>query len=133
VTAAVLVLGAWGLVVAARRLNRRGRGSACYAALATAAGLSIAGLLALLAGPRLAGLDPAASAYTATVWVLVSWAALHVLVGVVMQLYCVARRIAGWLTPDHDADLANVVLYWHFTAVTVAGTVAIVAGFPMVA
>jgi len=54
-------------------------------------------------------------------------------VGVIMQLYCVARRLAGRMTARHDIDIANVTLYWHFTAVTVLVTVAVVAGFPLVA
>jgi cytochrome c oxidase subunit I+III len=49
-----------------------------------------------------------------------------------MQLYCVARRWRGRLTADHDIDIVNVTLYWHFVAVTVAMTVAVVAGFPRV-
>jgi cytochrome c oxidase subunit I+III len=49
-----------------------------------------------------------------------------------MHLYCVARRWAGRMTARHDMDIANVTLYWHFTAVTVAITVAVIAGFPFV-
>jgi cytochrome c oxidase subunit I+III len=30
-------------------------------------------------------------------------------------------------------DIRNVALYWHFTAATAAITVAVVAGFPLVA
>jgi cytochrome c oxidase subunit I+III len=71
--------------------------------------------------------------YPATVWLLVDWTALHVAIGILMQLYCVARRLAGRLTPRYDAELANVVLYWHFTIVTAAITIAVIAGFPLVA
>ena len=50
-----------------------------------------------------------------------------------MQLYCVARRLAGRMTARYDIDITNVALYWHFTAITVVVTVAVIAGFPLVA
>jgi cytochrome c oxidase subunit I+III len=78
------------------------------------------------------GLDPASNVYPATVWILVIWTAAHVVVGLIMQLYCVARRLAGRMTSRYDIDISNVALYWHFVAVTVVITVAVIAGFPMV-
>ena len=131
--AAGLLLAAWGLTVLARRWNRRDRAAAFYAGLLAAAALSAAGGGALLAGPWLAGLDPTRDVYPATVWVLVLWTALHVAVGIIMQLYCLARRLAGRMTARHDIDIVNVTLYWHFTALTVVITVAVIAGFPLVA
>jgi cytochrome c oxidase subunit I+III len=86
----------------------------------------------LLAGPRVTGLDPARHAYPATVWILVIWTVAHVMVGVIMHLYCLARSVAGRLTARYDIDIANVILYWHFVAVTVGVTVAVIAGFPLV-
>ena len=67
------------------------------------------------------------------VWVLVGWTALHVGVGAIMQLYCVARRLAGRMTARHDIDMSNVALYWHFVAVMTVVTVGVIAGFPLVA
>jgi heme/copper-type cytochrome/quinol oxidase subunit 3 len=52
-------------------------------------------------------------------------------VGVIMQLYCLARRIAGRMTARYDSDISNVALYWHFTALTAAITIAVIAGFPL--
>lgn len=49
-----------------------------------------------------------------------------------MQLYCVARRLAGRMTARLDAEIVNVALYWHFTALTAVMTVAVIAGFPVV-
>jgi cytochrome c oxidase subunit I+III len=60
----------------------------------------------------------------------VIWAAFHALLGVVMQLYCVAREWAGRLTPTYDMDIQNVTLYWHFVALTSTVVVTAVAGFP---
>ena len=88
---------------------------------------------ALLAGPRLAGMDPTRHAYDAIVWLLVGWTVLHVAVGALMQAYCIARRLAGRMTAVHDIDIRNVALYWHFVAITATTTVAVVAGFPLVA
>ena len=133
VVAAVLVLGAWGAMVLARRWNRHDRAGAFYGGISVAVVFAVGSILALLAGPWLAGLDPTTHVYPATVWVLVLWTALHVAVGVIMQLYCTARRLAGRMTARHDIDIANVVLYWHFVAITVVTTVAVIAGFPLVA
>jgi cytochrome c oxidase subunit I+III len=66
------------------------------------------------------------------VWILVAWTAVHVAVGVIMQLYCIVRRLAGWITARHEIDIANVVLYWHFAALTAVITIAVIAGFPLV-
>ena len=133
VAAAVLLLGAWGATVAAHRLNRRGSAAGYYVALGGGVLLACAGGGALAAGPWSYGMDPAAHAYTATVWVLVAWNVLHLITGVIMQLYSLASRAAGRMTPAHDIDISNTVLFWHFTVFTALVTVAVIAGFPLVA
>jgi cytochrome c oxidase subunit I+III len=131
--AGILLVGSWGLTVLARRWNRNGSPAACYAGLVWSIVLACAGGGALLAGPWVSGLDPASHVYPAIVWLLVAWTVLHVVLGVIMQLYCLAGRIAGRLTARHEIDLSNVSLYWHFTILTVVITVATIAGFPLVA
>jgi cytochrome c oxidase subunit I+III len=131
--ALALLLGSWALTLLARRWNRRDRAALFHAGLLTAAALSVAGGGALLAGPWLSGLDPASHAYPAIVWTLVIWTAVHVAVGLIAQLYCVARRLAGRMTARHDIDIANIALYWHFAAFMALVTVAVIAGFPLVA
>jgi cytochrome c oxidase subunit I+III len=37
------------------------------------------------------------------------------------------------MTATHDIEIANVALYWHFCTLTVVVSVAVVAGFPLVA
>jgi cytochrome c oxidase subunit I+III len=37
------------------------------------------------------------------------------------------------MTAEFDIDIANVALYWHFVGITVLITVAVIAGFPLVA
>ncbi len=129
--ALALLIGAWLGMLAARHLNGVGRRGAYYVALSVSVIAALAGGAALLAAPWLTGLDPASHVYPAMVWALVIWALLHVAVGVLMQLYCIARALAGRLTAEHDIDICNVTLYWHFAMVTVAVTVATIAGFPL--
>ncbi len=131
--AAGLLLEAWALTIFARRWNKRDWSNGFYAGLLMAVALALGGGAALLAGPWMTGLDPASHVYPATVWILVIWTAAHVAVGLIMQLYCVARRLAGRMTARYEMDISNVALYWHFVAVTVLITVAVIAGFPLVA
>ena len=129
--ALVLAIAAWVATVLARGLNRRVSGVGFHLAAACAVVLALASGAALLAGPWLTGMDPTAHAYQATVWLLVGWTTVHIAAGVVMQLYCIARRAAGRMTAEHDIDIHNVTLYWHFVAITVLVTVATIAGFPL--
>jgi cytochrome c oxidase subunit I+III len=131
--AAVLLVGAWGLVVLARRFNRRDRAAGFHAALVAAALFAFFGGAALVAGPWSSGLEPSRHVYPAIVWLLVLWTVVHVGLGILMQGYCLARRLVGAMTGRHDIDIANVALYWHFTLVTAVITIAVIAGFPLVA
>ena len=131
VVGAGILCAAWVATLFGRWCNRRNLAAGFYAALFVAAVLSVLGSLALFNG--LWPLDPKESAYTAIVWVLVVWTILHIAVGALMQLYCIARRAAGRMTARHDIDISNVGLYWHFTGFTVLVTVAVIAGFPLVA
>ena len=132
VTGMVLLLIAYGLTLLSRYWNRSGQVSAFYLSLTLAAVVSLAGACALLSGPWLTGLDPTTHVYPAIVWVLTGWTVLHVILGGIMQLYCLARRGAGKMTNQWDADIVNVSLYWHFLALTVVMTVGVIAGFPSV-
>jgi cytochrome c oxidase subunit I+III len=132
VLAGLLVAAAWGLTLLGRRLNRSGRAKAFHVSLGGGMLLGLLGAAALLAGPWLTGLDPARHAYPATVWLLMIWSSLHVVIGVIMQFYCIARRLAGRMTARHDIDIHNVTLYWHFTGLMVLISVLVGAGFPLV-
>jgi cytochrome c oxidase subunit I+III len=127
-----LLVAAWGLTILARRWNRSDRGALFHAAVLAGVAANAAGCAALLAGPWLTGLDPEAHVYAAIVWVLVIWTAAHGLGGLIMQLYCSARRLFGRMDARHDIDIANTTLYWHFVAATAVVTVAVIAGFPLV-
>ncbi len=128
-----LLLLAWLATLAARSVNRRDWPALFYGAIALASGSAVAGAAALLWAPAAAGMDPTAHVYPATVWLLMIWTALHAGIGVLMHVYCAARRLAGRMDARHDIDIVNVSLYWHFTALTTLIAVAVVAGFPQVA
>jgi len=131
--AAAAILAAWGLMLAARRVNARGSAAGLRAVVVVSVALAALGTAALLYAPFVTGLDPTQHSYPAIVWVLVLWTALHVALGILMQLYCMARSFAGRLTRQYDIDIHNVVLYWHFVAITAAVTVAVIAFFPLAA
>ena len=116
--------------VAARTLNASGRGAAFYAVIVLAVATAALTVAALVRTVTTSTLDPATSAYAATVALLVIWCVVHVVLGIVMRIYCAARRLAGRMTARHDIDIGNVTLYWHFTAATVVLAMAVVGGFP---
>ena len=127
-----ILLAAWGLTLGARALNRADRPGWYYAALGAAGAAGLAGGAALLGGPWHGGMDPTSHVYAAIAWILVIWTAVHAAAGVLMQAYCGAGRMLGKVDARHDIDLENVALYWHFVAIMAAGTVAVLAGFPLV-
>ncbi|WP_159952402.1 cytochrome c oxidase subunit I [Rhizobium sp. 18065] len=129
-TALALFAGAWAATLGARETNRRGAIWAARFLLLAGALVSALGCAAALAGPWSTSMDPTAHVYPAIVWVLVIWATVHGAVGIIMQLYCLARSLAGRLTPQHDMELHNVALYWHFMLVTALVTFVVVGLFP---
>ncbi|MBW3563290.1 MAG: cytochrome c oxidase subunit I [Acidobacteria bacterium] len=130
--ALALILGSWGLGLLARRFNSAGKAGGYYGSTLGAITLALAGGASMLAGPWLTGLDPKTHVYPATVWLLCIWTAGHAVVGVIMHLYCFARRLAGKMTAHYDIEIHNVVLFWHFVAITALVTVLTIAGFPLV-
>lgn len=125
----VAALGlAWGLTYAARHLNRAGRATACRVALVAGPLLALAGGAAMVLSVM--ALQPSSHVYPAVICALVIWTVAHVAVGVVMQLYCLAGSLFGKIDPDHDADLWNVTLYWHFHILTVLVTAAVIGLAP---
>jgi cytochrome c oxidase subunit I len=127
------VLSAWFVMLSARAFNARGAAGGLRTMLGASVVLAAGGAVALVYAPYATGLDPAAHSYPAIVWVLVLWTALHVALGILMTLYCLARSVAGLLTSEYDIDIQNVVLYWHFAAITAGVTVVVIALFPLAA
>ncbi|MET0343951.1 MAG: cytochrome c oxidase subunit I [Polyangiales bacterium] len=129
---AALGLAAWGAMLLARRANQANRGGLAALSLVIALVTTLLAGAALVAGPRAAAMNPARHAYEATVWVLVAWTLLQLALAWIMSAYCLLGRLRGRLTARFDMDLHNTVLVWHFTLLTVAITVAVIAGFPRV-
>lgn len=130
IVAMALFATAWAATLGAREANRRGGVRAARMLCLTGAILAATACAAALAGPWTTGMDPTAHVYPAIVWILAIWAAVHGGVGIIMQLYCLARSLAGRLTPQHDMELQNVALYWHFMLVTGVITFAVIGLFP---
>jgi cytochrome c oxidase subunit I+III len=129
-TALALLLLGWVLTIAARELNARDRAHAARAALGTAAIASGAGGVAGLVGPHVHGMDPVLHVYPAIVWIIAIWIAVHALVGVIMQLYAIARSAAGRMTATYDGDVRNITVYQHFLAFSGLVAFATLAWFP---
>ncbi len=130
VAAGVLLAASWALTVGARATNRRHRSGIAMLCLLAAAVLACLGGAALVGAVHLPDLDPTTHVYPATMWVLVIWTSLHILAGVLMQLFCLAGLLTGRFTPRYDAPLWNIALFWHFLGLKVLVTVATVAGLP---
>ena len=126
--AALLGVLAWAATLLAREVNRRGNvmlarlalglAPLCAAAAATAAWLAVRDL------------DPVSHVYPAILWALMVWLVVHLCAGIIMQCYCLAGSLFGKVTPRHDADLRNVTLYWHFVALKVLVTAALLGLVP---
>ncbi|WP_315760510.1 cbb3-type cytochrome c oxidase subunit I [Sphingomonas sp. Y38-1Y] len=130
--ALAVALMSWASTVAARQLNAAGAVGAARALLAVGAAFSAYGIYAGLAGPWLSGMAPESHVYPAIVWTLAIWTAAHSGVAGIMQLYTLARSIAGRMTPKYDAEVRNITVYMHFFALTAIVTYATIGLFPEV-
>jgi cytochrome c oxidase subunit I+III len=61
-------------------------------------------------------LDPRADAQGATVWALLAWQGVHVLLVAIMAAYTLARRAAGKLNAARRVTFENTWLMWVYTA-----------------
>ncbi len=126
-----LLLGSWALTNLVRKWNRQNRAGMVYGGLVLSCLLAISGGVAMLAGPYLNGMDPTQHVYAATIWLLVIWTAMHAGLGLIMNGYCIARRLAGRMTAKYDIDIQNVGLFWHFVAITAVATQIVLVLFPI--
>ena len=119
--AALLLAGSVAMAGAQRELGKARRaGVWALVLLALLCLLTAAGLEAR--GHHLAGLQPVANAWSATVAALLAWQGFHVLVLAVMAGYVCARSWSGKLLPKARASLDNTVVLWHYvTAQGLAG------------
>lgn len=126
-----LVVVAWVMMRSAVWLNRRNRGAGYQ--LVMAAGVAASVVASVLLWQAADGVDPTEHVYSSMLWVLIGWTVLHVVVGAVMQVYCMARRLAGRMDARHDIDIINAGLYWHFVLLTTVVMVGVLVGFVRVA
>jgi cytochrome c oxidase subunit I+III len=126
-----LTLLSWAMTVTARELHARGQVTVARGLLALGIVVTLASLFAGIAGPWATGLAPKLHVYGAIVWTLAIWTATHAGVGVICQSYTLARSIAGRMTPEHDADIRNITVYFHFLALTAIVTYATIGLFPL--
>ncbi len=124
---AVLLVAAWAVNLWVRQTARRR--SAMWA-LGLGMVLALGGGAALVASAAVPGLNPTEHVYPAIMWALVVWTVLHVGLGVIMQGYCLAGFAFGRVTARFDAPIWNTCLYWHFLALQVVVTAAMVAVLP---
>lgn len=126
----VLFTFSWAAMLLARHVNKKDRHRLTRLLLAVSCLLTLAACGSGLAGPYFSAMDPMAHVYPATVWVVALWAVVHGVVGIIMQLYCLARSFAGRMSARHDMDLRNVVLYWHFLVITAVTSFGVLGLFP---
>ena len=126
-----LFAASWLAAIFARNTNSKGSVGTARLLMGGGVLLSLAASAAILWGPYVTGLVPTVHVYPATVWVLAIWTACHGAAGALMLAYCLARSLAGRMTPAHDIDIVNVALYWHFMAGTALVTTATIALFPL--
>ncbi|MDQ8186559.1 cytochrome c oxidase subunit I [Pelagicoccus sp. SDUM812002] len=124
---------AWLSTLLARKLNKWETSVLYFVAIAFSAICSLSGATLIVIALRNSGFDPTADVYPAIVWVISLWMGLHLALGGVMQLYCLARKAAKRMTGEYDIDIQNVSLYWHFAALTTAITILTLCGFPSLA
>ncbi len=130
--AVALFAVAWLAMLLARHANAKDRVWLARLSLMGSVLVTLAACLAGLAGPYLHDMQPTVHVYPAIVWVISLWTVLHGLVAIIMQLYCLVGSFAGRLTARYDADLCNVVLYWHFLMITALTSFGALGLFPEV-
>ena len=84
-----------------------------------------------LRSQQLAGLDPTAHAWSATIAAMLAYQGLHAVVLVILALYLCARSWAGRLTPSSRATLDNCALIWHYTTLQGLAAAAAIHLMPM--
>lgn len=95
--------------------------------LAALAMACAAGAAALdIGGHQLAGLDPRAQGWSASVGMLLGYQAFHIAVLMLMGGYVLVRSWSGRLQPAARATIDNTALMWHcVTAQGIIGALAV--------
>ncbi|QYF95791.1 cytochrome c oxidase subunit I [Massilia sp. PAMC28688] len=107
----LFVAGSLTMMLASRRVGKASLPWLVLAALACV----VAGYASQFGGQWLAGFDPTAQAWGASVATLIAYQGLHILVLVIAAIYLCARAWCGHVTARSRATVDNVALMWHYT------------------
>tara|TARA_R110002012_G_scaffold77282_21_gene196246 strand:- start:38489 stop:41074 length:2586 start_codon:yes stop_codon:yes gene_type:complete len=113
------LIASWASIYGARVVNRQGKVATARTLLIAAPVLAILGSGLFYFSVAGSGLEPTSHVYPAIIWAVMIWTIVHTGGGVIMQCYCLAGSLFGKVTREHDSDLWNVTLYWHFVCLTV--------------
>jgi cytochrome c oxidase subunit I+III len=116
VTAVAWVMSAAAIVMADRMLARKGRSGFNLALIVALITLLIASVLNILALTE-TNLQPDAHGYAATAYMLVTWQAVHAVLLVFMNLFTLARHLAGKLDVVRRNTFDNTRIMWCFCAI----------------
>ena len=125
---AMLLSASWLATRVARDVHRRGNVGLARILMAAGVVLTLAGGVATYAA--VAHLSPTSHTYPAIICGLAVWLCAHLILGVIAQGYCLARSLAGRMTPLYDADICNVTLMWHFIALQALVIAAVIGLLP---
>ncbi|MCF7702343.1 cytochrome c oxidase subunit I [Loktanella sp. M215] len=125
---AVLLSLSWVATRVARGVHRDGNVTLGRLLMAASIALTLAGGAAVYGA--VSALNPTEHVYPALICGLAVWLGAHLMLGVIGQGYCLARSLAGKMTPLYDADLQNVTLLWHFIALQSLVTAAVIGLLP---
>lgn len=128
VSFAVLLALSWVATRVARGVQRGGNVTLARVLLAASIVLTLAGGFAVYRA--VSEMSPTEHVYPALICGLAVWLGAHLMLGVIGQGYCLARSLAGKMTPLYDADLCNVTLLWHFIALQALVTAAVIGLLP---
>jgi cytochrome c oxidase subunit I+III len=110
---AIALLASAGLAWLSGRALTRDRGGVFIGTLL--GGVAVLTFAFWLQCQGAAGADPVAHAHGATVWGILSWQGLHVLLVLIMAIYTLARRLTGRLNAMRRVTFDNTQLMWLFT------------------
>jgi cytochrome c oxidase subunit I+III len=128
--AAVLLALSAGAIMLAPFADRAGRRLVMIGTLGAAALLGAGGIWFLIDLLAASGFDPTVHAYTALVWMMVAWPAGHIVLGMIMALFCMAKatvRPQG-LAWSHAVD--TTALWWGWSAIQALVSLAIIVFYP---
>ncbi len=115
--ATVALLGSTVPAIVAEQAMKRGRRG--WVQIALAATMLLGAIFLALEGWEFAHSEfgPQRDAYGSLFFTIISFHAMHLIVGLLILAYLQARLLAGHFTDEAHEALSNGTLYWHFVDV----------------